>query len=212
MRKGGDKPLLVVIPGGMRPAVMPEASTITLSQGTTCWVPRRSAAGTPCPAAEALQEHRRVLPARVPLHLQPLGASVSPLVLGLGAHSSQGSGAAGTTEAGHGRGSPQGGHAPAHTGLQAPQPLSGSPPWPQPAPRSPPSQRRPQARTPRADTVVSGECPPQRRPFSRLPGAGLREGGVTSAESAVKARPEHHTSLNGNVCSLNDTEIPLMER
>ena len=137
------------------------------------------------------------------VHLQPLGASVSPLVLGLGADSSQGSGAAGTTEAGHGRGSPQGGHAPAHTGLQAPQPLSGSPPWPQPAPRSPPSQRRPQARTPRADTVVSGECPPQRRPFSRLPGAGLREGGVTSAESAVKARPEHHTSLKGNVCSLN---------
>ena len=33
MRKGGDKPLLVIIPGGMRPAVMPEASAITLIQG-----------------------------------------------------------------------------------------------------------------------------------------------------------------------------------
>lgn len=191
MRKGGDKPLQVVIPGGMRPAGMPEASAITLSQGTTCWVPRRSAAGTPCPAAEALQEHRRVLPARVPLYLQPLGASVSPLVLWLGAHSSQGSGAAGTTEAGHGRGSPQGGHAPARTGLQAPQLLSGSPAWPQPAPRKstqPTSTSGPD--TEGRDTVVSGECPPQPRPFSRLPGAGLRERGVTSAESAVKARPE----------------------
>ena len=153
VRKGGDKPLLVMIPGGTCPAVMSEAGAITLSQGTTCWAPRRSATGTPCPAVEALWEHRRVLPARVLLHLHRLSEPRSPhLCWGSGrtAHRALGrrepqrqdmaGGAHGGATLQHAQGS---GHLSRSAG-----PRHG----PSLRPGSLPSQRRPQAQTPRAET------------------------------------------------------------
>lgn len=215
-RKGGDKPLLVMIPGGTCPAVMSEAGAITLSQGTTCWAPRRSAAGTPCPTVEALWEHRCVLPARVPLHLHRLSEPRSR-------HLSWGSGR--TTHRALGRREPQrqdmaggahgGGHAPARTGLRAPQPLSGSAPRPQPAARK---STQPTSTsgldTKGRDTMVSGECPsttPGCSPGSQVQAErrGRHECRVScegQARATTTSCDGRQTALKGNVCRFNNTQ------
>lgn len=145
----------------------------------------------------------------------PLRASVSPLELGLGAHNSQGSGAAGTTEAGHGRRSPWGGHAPARTGLRAPQPLSGSAPRPQPAARK---STQPTSTsgldTKGRDTMVSGECPPTTpgcSPGSQVQAErrGRHECRVScegQARATTTSCDGRQTALKGNVCRFNNTQ------
>ena len=126
----------------------------------------------------------------------PPGALVSP-------HSSQGSGAAGTTEVGHGRGSPRGPRSSTY-GAPGTRRSAGPDHGPSLRPGSLLSQHRPQAwsripcpQGPKRGWRHNGEwgvSPPQHPAFFQPPRSrkspGLREGGVTSAESAVKARPE----------------------
>lgn len=148
--------------------------------------PSRGLAGTQaCPSSAG--------PAAPP---PPPGALVSP-------QSSQGSGAAGTTEVVHGRGSPRGPCSSTHGALGTRR-SAGPHHGPSLRPGSLLSQRWPQAwsripcpQGPKQGWRHNGEwgvSPPQHRAFFQPPRSrkspGLREGGVTSAESAVKARPE----------------------